>query len=75
MEGTTTTCPTPAPGRALACIDNGQASPFSQQWVTITRQEHIDLKWRAGYWETQHARVKSQLEEVRQDNLVKDAKI
>ena len=43
--------------------------------MTITRQEHIDLKWRAGYWETQHARVKSQLEEVRQDNLVKDAKI
>jgi transposase len=75
MEGTATTCPTPAPGRALACIDNGQASPFSQQWVTITRQEHIDLKWRASYWEAQHARLKSQLEEVRQDNLVKDAKI
>ena len=75
MEGTATICPTPAPSRARVCIDNEQASPFSQQWVTITRQEHIDLKWRASYWEAQHARLKFQLEEVRQDNLVKDAKI
>ena len=75
MEGTATTCPTFEAGRALACIDDRQAVPFSQQWVTIARQEHIDLKWRASYWEAQHARLKSQLEEVRQDNLIKDAKI
>jgi len=75
MEGTTKFNPTTEPHRALACADAGQSSPFSQQWVTITKQEHIDLACRASYWEAQHARVKSQLEEARQDNLLKDAKI
>ena len=75
MEGATTTCSTPEPHQPLASLDAGQSSPFSQQWVTITKQEHIDLTSRASYWEAQHARVKSQLEELKQDNLLKEAKI
>jgi transposase len=75
MEGATTTCSTPEPHQPLASLDAGQSSPFSQQWVTITKQEHIDLTSRANYWEAQHARVKSQLEELKQDNLLKEAKI
>ena len=75
MEGPTNTSPTPEPHQPLVCLDAGQASPFSQQWVTITKQEHIELNWRANYWEAQHARVKSQLEEARQEIIVKDAKI
>jgi transposase len=75
MEGATTTCSTPEPHQPLASLDARQSSPFSRQWVTITKQEHIDLTSRANYWEAQHARVKSQLEEARQDNLLKDAKI
>jgi hypothetical protein len=46
-----------------------------RQWVTITKQEHIDLTARANYWEAQHARVKAQLEELKQGNLLKEAKI
>jgi hypothetical protein len=75
MEGTAKSNPTTEPHRALACADAGRSSPFSRQWVTITKQEHIDLACRASYWEAQHARVKSRLEEARQDNLLKDAKI
>jgi transposase len=75
MEGPTNSCPTPEPHQPLACIDEGQPTPFSQQWVTITKQEHIDLNWRASYWEAQHARAKSQIEALKQDNILKDAKI
>ncbi len=75
MEGTANPNPTPEPQRALACADAGHSSPFSRQWVTITKQEHIDLACRANYWEAQHARLKFQLEEGRQENLLKDAKI
>jgi transposase len=75
MEGTTPTDATPEPSQALVCRDEGQASPFSEQWVTITKEEHIELNWRAKYWEAQHARVKSQLEEARQEIILRDAKI
>jgi len=75
MEGPTNTCPSPEPHQPLACIDEGQPTPFSQQWVTITKQEHIDLSWRASYWEAQHARAKSQMEALKQENILKDAKI
>ena len=75
MEGTTNPSATPAPHRSLACLDAGQSSPFSQQWVTITKQEHIDLTSRASYWEAQHARAKSEIEKLRQEAILKDAKI
>ena len=75
MEGTTNTCPVLGPYQPLACLDEGQRSPFSREWVTITKQERIELNCRANYWEAQHGRVKSQLEEAKQENLLKDAKI
>ena len=43
--------------------------------ITITKQEKIDLNWRANYWEAQHARAKSQIEALKQENSLKDAKI
>ena len=75
MEGTTNPSSTSVPHRSLACLDAGQSSPFSQQWVTITKQEHIDLTSRANYWEAQHARAKSEIEKLRQEAILKDAKI
>ena len=72
MEGTN---PTSKPPQPLVCLDEGQASPFSQQWVTITKQERIELTCRANYWEAQHARAKSQLEAAKQEILLRDAKI
>jgi transposase len=75
MEGTANPSPTAEPHRPLACLDAGQSSPFSQQWVTITKQERIDLTCRASYWEAQHARAKSEIEKLRQEAILKDAKI
>lgn len=75
MEGTTNLCTTPGRQRPCTCPDEGQPSPFSQQWVTITKQEHIDLTCRASYWEAQHARGKTQIEALKQEIVLKDAKI
>ena len=75
MEGTANTCPTAEPLQPLVCLDDGQPTPFAQQWVTITKQEHIELTCRASYWEAQHARAKSEIEKLRQEAILKDAKI
>jgi len=75
MEGTATTHLTVNAYQPRACLNEKQPSPFSQEWVTITKQEHIELNRRANYWEAQHARVKSQLEEAKQEILLRDAKI
>lgn len=75
MEGTATTHLTVKPHQPRACLDEKQPPPFSQEWVTITKQEHIELNSRANYWEAQHGRVKSQLEEAKQEILLRDAKI
>ena len=75
MEGPTNPCFAPIPYYPLVCLDEGQPSPFSKQWVTITKQEHIDLRHRASYWEAQHRRTKSQVETLKQESILKDAKI
>ena len=75
MEGPTSTCSTPEPHQALACLDEGQPSPFSEQWVTITRQEYIQLRHQANYWAAQHARAINRIGELEQEILLKDAKI
>jgi len=75
MEGATKTCSTAEPHRPVACPHAGQSSPFAQQWVTITKQEHIDLTARASYWEAQHARAKSEIDKLRQEAILKDAQI
>ncbi len=75
MEGTANTRPTPEPQQPLACLDKGQSTPFSREWITITKQERIDLRHRASYWEAQHGRVKTQVEALKQEIILKDAKI
>jgi transposase len=76
VETTTQPKPTAAEAqRPLAGPDAGPPSPFSQQWVRITKQEHIDLTARASYWEAQHARAKSEIDKLRQEVALKDAKI
>ena len=76
MEGTATnTPPATKPHQQLARPDKGQTVPFAQQWVRISQQEYIELNQRASYWKVQHARAKSQIEALKQENIFKDAKI
>ena len=51
------------------------ASRFSQEWVTITKEEHVDLIHQAKYWKAQHAQLKQKLAREREEGLHKDAKI
>ena len=72
MEGT----PAPPSSRELTIShEKGQRAPFAERWVTITQQEHIELRHRASYWEAQYRRIKSKLEELEQELVLKDAKI
>ena len=50
-------------------------NPFSQQLVTITKAEHIDLIHRAKYWEAQHAQLKKKCARLEEENQRKDARI
>jgi hypothetical protein len=75
MEGTPHRSASVGRHQLPACLDEGQASPFAEQWITITKQERIDLTARACYWEAQHARGKIQIEALKQEILFKDAKI
>lgn len=58
-----------------AAIDVAPA-PFSQVFVTITKQEHIELRLAAKYWQTLHhkAVTKFDQQEVRHDRLVRELK-
>lgn len=75
MEGTPHRSATVGQHQLPACRDEAQPSPFAQQWITITKQEHIELTARACYWEAQHARGKIQIEALKQEILFKEAKI
>ena len=40
----------------LATGNGNDATPFSQQSVSLTKQAYIELTWKANYWQAQHAR-------------------
>ncbi len=50
-------------------------TPFSQEWVSITKQEHIELKSQIAFWKYQHTQAKESLEVLRAENLYKDGVI
>ena len=50
-------------------------NPFSQQQVTITKAEHIDLIQRAKYWQAQHAQLKQKCARLEQEIQHKGARI
>ncbi len=57
---------TPAAPQASGNAGGATACPFSQEWITITKQEHIELKSQASYWKAQHDQVKIKLEKANQ---------
>ena len=42
---------------AIASTDDAKPTPFSQQWVTLTKQEHIELVMQARSWKSLHERA------------------
>lgn len=40
-----------------APVNSSDATPFSQQMVVPTKQAHIELKWKANYWQSLYERL------------------
>jgi transposase len=75
MDGTPQTPCSPDPRQPPPFVDENGATPFARQWVRITKQEHVELQWQASYWEAQHNRLKTKNEELKQELILKEAKI
>jgi len=52
-----------------------QVHPFSQQWVTITKEEQINFIHQVNYWKALHAQLKQKIIVLEEENHYKDAKI
>ena len=50
-------------------------TPYSQEWVIITKQKYIELTHRANYWQAQHARINQKCARLEEEISHKDAKI
>jgi transposase len=74
MEGTPESNPAVEANRALVPLKE-ESTPFSREWVTMSKQELIELKARANYWEAQHAKLKAENEALKQEIARKEAKI
>jgi transposase len=40
-----------------ASVADAKRTPFSEEWVTLSKQEHIELVMQARYWKSQHERA------------------
>ena len=68
MEGAIDTQRIPdAPIQPLKRFDEGKVVPFARQRVWITKQERIELDWRASYWQAQHDQIKIKCEKLEQE--------
>ena len=54
--------------------DDEQVFPFARQWVWMTKQECIDLKWRASYWQSQYQLLKAKYDALEQELQLEIAK-
>ena len=70
ITGNTQQAPHPRTG-----TDVERVNPFSQEWVTITKEEHIALVHRANYWEAQYTQLKQKFDRTEAESQRKDAKI
>jgi len=46
------------------CLDGASVVPFAQEWITITKQQYIELEAQAHYWQSLHSRAKVRIEEL-----------
>ena len=75
MDGAPRTHDSPDPQQPPQSVEKKRATPFAQQWVRITKQERIELQWRANYWERQHEQLKAKNAQLKQELLLRDAKV
>ncbi|MFQ5917622.1 MAG: IS66 family transposase [Candidatus Binatia bacterium] len=55
--------------------DPDKKVPFAQDVVVLTKQEHIELVWRANWWESLHKRVLKREVELEEELALEKAKV
>ena len=75
METTSPVLHQPEPPNPPPISEGIPPAPFSQETVTISKQEHIELNQQINYWKAQHAKAKEKIAQLEQENLRKDGKI
>ncbi|MEN8260834.1 MAG: transposase [Pseudomonadota bacterium] len=75
MEGSPELHATPQLHHQPGCLDEGDAAPFAQQLITITKQERIELDQRANYLDAQLTRAQKRIKDLEQQLVLRDAKI
>ncbi len=75
MEGSPNPHLIPQTPHQSPCLDESDPVPFAQQLVTMTKQEHIELRQRANYLDAQLTRAQQRIKDLEQKLIFKDAKI
>jgi len=52
-----------------------RSGPFSQEWVTLTKEEQVELIRQANYWQAQYQQLKQKYTTLEEESQRKDAKI
>lgn len=68
--------PTPSDTAATNAAADASPAPFAVELVTITKQEHIELKLAACYWQTLHRKATARYEQqkLRHERAVRELK-
>jgi hypothetical protein len=75
MESRIVTVPQSEDSQAWDSLADGHVAPFAQEWITITKQQYIELEAQAHYWQSLHSRAKARIAELEQELLLTDAKV
>ncbi len=65
----------PKPPNSQPVFDGSASTPFSQEMVTISRQEQINLIHQINYWKAQHAKAKEKIDQLEQEKVYQAGKI
>lgn len=59
-------------GSAITCAGSatskGKLTPFAQVMVTLTKEEHIRLRWEANSWKSQHQQALGRMEQLKAEH-------
>jgi transposase len=59
-------------GSDITCVasatSKGKLAPFAQVLVTLTKEEHIQLRWEANSWKRQHQQALTRIEQLKADH-------
>lgn len=58
---------------ARQAIPDTKLTPFAQEWVTLTKQEHIQLVWDAKYWKSSFQRATDRIQQMELDQQLTTA--